>query len=106
MKKSYLEDIIYNRIHYARFPLPIREYRFAPPRRWRFDFAWPDLKLAVEAEGGVWSRGRHTRGSGFVNDSIKYNEAAKMGWTVLKYTTSTIDNLLPDLKKIFEWEDE
>ena len=22
-------------------PEAIREYRFAPPRRWRFDYAWP-----------------------------------------------------------------
>lgn len=30
-----------------------REYRFAPKRLWRFDFAWPELALALEIEGGV-----------------------------------------------------
>lgn len=45
-----------------------REYVFHPKRKWRFDFAWPHIKLAVEVEGGVHAGGRHNRGSGFVAD--------------------------------------
>jgi hypothetical protein len=67
------------------------EYRFAPPRRWRFDFACPDVSgrggIAVEIEGGSWSAGRHTRGAGFRRDCEKYNAAASMGWTVFRLTT-------------------
>ena len=44
---------------------PIREHRFAPPRRWRFDYAWPDRRLALEVEGGTWTGGRHVRGRGY-----------------------------------------
>lgn len=67
---------------------PVEEYRFAPPRRWRFDFAWPALLLAVEIEGGVWRGGRHTRGAGYYQaDAEKYNAAAVAGWTVLRYTS-------------------
>ncbi len=64
------------------------EYRFAPPRRWRFDFACPEKMIAIEVEGGVWMRnpGRHNRGSGFVKDMEKYNTAAAMGWRVLRFT--------------------
>jgi len=51
---------------------------------------WPDRKLAVEIEGGVWVRGRHTRGSGFVKDCEKYNEAALLGWTVLRLPGSLV----------------
>lgn len=69
---------------------PQREYRFAPPRLWRFDFAWPDQKIAVEIEGGVWTNGRHTRGSGFVADCEKYNAATLAGWKVLRFTESTV----------------
>lgn len=43
----------------------VREHRFHPARRWRFDFAWPELLFAVEVEGGIWTGGRHNRGSGF-----------------------------------------
>jgi very-short-patch-repair endonuclease len=62
------------------------EYKFHPKRRWRFDFAWPDHKLALECDGAVWTNGRHTRGSGFVKDMEKFNEAARLGWTVIKCT--------------------
>ena len=75
----------------ALLPPPIAEYRFAPPRRWRFDFAWPDLMTAVEFEGGVWSGGRHTRGKGFENDCEKYNEAAARGWRVYRFTGGMVD---------------
>ena len=68
-----------------------REYRFDAERRWRFDFAWPEHKLAVEVEGGIWARGRHTRGLGFEKDCEKYNEAALAGWLVLRVTARQIE---------------
>ena len=72
-----------------------REYRFAPPRRWRFDFAHPASRVAIEIEGGHWSGGRHTRGAGFEADCQKYNTAAALGWYVFRLTTGMIkdDNL-------------
>jgi very-short-patch-repair endonuclease len=69
-----------------------REYRFAPPRRWRFDVAFPEHRVAVELEGAVWSGGRHTRGVGYVADMAKYNAAVLGGWAILRYTSD-------DLKK-------
>ena len=62
----------------------VREYQFAKPRRWRFDFAHLGTKTAIEIEGGTWTGGRHTRGSGFVKDAEKYNTAAELGWTVFR----------------------
>lgn len=66
------------------------EYRFEPPRCWRFDLAWPSLKVAVELEGGKWSSGRHTRPIGFQNDCVKYNRAVELGWRVLRYTADDL----------------
>lgn len=63
---------------------PVAEHRFEPLRRWRFDYAWPEAKIALEVEGGVWSGGRHTTGKGFVGDMAKYNRAAVLGWRVLR----------------------
>lgn len=63
---------------------PVKEYRFAPPRRWRFDYAWPVHRVALEVEGGIYTRGRHARGEGMRKDMEKYNAAALAGWTVLR----------------------
>jgi very-short-patch-repair endonuclease len=71
-------------------PDPVREYRFAPPRRWRFDYCWPEAAVALECEGGVYVRGRHVRGSGFVKDLEKYSVAAVDGWRVLRFTPQQI----------------
>lgn len=76
----------------ADLPAPEREYRFAPPRRWRFDFAWPDALAACECDGGAYSRGRHTRGAGFEADAEKLNEATVRGWRVLRFTGGMLDN--------------
>jgi hypothetical protein len=65
-------------------PRPVAELQFEPLRRWRFDYAWPEAKIALEVEGGVWSGGRHTTGKGFVGDMAKYNRAAVLGWRVLR----------------------
>jgi len=72
-------------------PEPVREYRFHPARRWRLDFAWPDQKVAVEVEGGIWIRGRHQRPLPFTADCEKYNTATTMGWRIFR-CTSTILN--------------
>lgn len=71
-------------------PAPAHEFRFHPRRLWRFDLSWPDYKLAVEVHGGVYSQGRHTRGSGFTKDREKINAAIEMGWSVLEYSTEQV----------------
>lgn len=92
------------------------EYQFCE-RRWRFDFAWPALRIALEVEGGTHGRlvvvdrghelrkgvgvplapgtrlrlgGRHQTGAGFEGDVEKYNRAAILGWLVLRTTTPQI----------------
>lgn len=67
-------------------PRPVREYRFHAVRKWRYDYCWPDEKVALEIEGAVWTQGRHTRGSGFLADMTKYNFGAADGWRILRCT--------------------
>ena len=73
-----------------------REYRFHPTRRWRFDFADPETKVAVEIDGGAFIGGRHTRGVGFVKDQEKLNTATSMGWRVFRYSTVAAMNEFRD----------
>jgi len=88
------EENLYAQIRIKGLPLPAREYRFFEYRLWRFDFAWPDpkIKLAVEVEGGIYTRGRHNRAEGFENDAEKYNFAMLLGWRVLRYSSGMIDS--------------
>lgn len=64
----------------------VKEHRFHPKRMWRFDYAIPEHKIAIEVEGGVWTGGRHTRPQGFLGDIEKYNTATLMGWRVFRVT--------------------
>ena len=65
-------------------PDPVAEYRFAPPRRWRFDYAWPAVKVAVEFDGGQWlpRGGRHNSDG----DRDKLNHGVAMGWRILQFS--------------------
>jgi len=91
-EQSELERLFDCQIKALKLPQPEYEFRFMPPRRFRFDFAWPALRLAAEIEGGTWSEGRHVRGSGFEQDCIKYSEAAILGWMVIRATGDMVKN--------------
>ena len=65
-------------------PAPITEHKFHDVRKWRFDFCWPEQKLALEVEGGIFVGGRHGRGAGMKKDMEKYNAACVLGWRVLR----------------------
>jgi very-short-patch-repair endonuclease len=71
-------------------PEPTPEYRFHATRRWRFDYAWPEHRVALEVDGGVWTGGRHTRGGGWHRDTEKLNAAASLGWRLLRCTPDTL----------------
>ena len=68
----------------------VREYRFHPVRKWRFDYALPSERVAIEVEGGVWTKGRHITPKGFLADIDKYNTATAMGWRVFRVTPSSL----------------
>ena len=66
------------------------EFQFAPGRRFRFDFAKPQIRLAIELEGITPIDGRrksrHQTFMGYSEDCSKYNLAAELGGIVLRYT--------------------
>lgn len=67
-----------------------QEYKFHQTRKWRADFLITGTKILIEVEGGIWSGGRHTRGKGYIGDMEKYNSAAMMGFTVLRFSTEQV----------------
>lgn len=105
---SVLENQLEFEIRALKLPKPEREYRFAALatggtgqgvrarlaeaglKDWRFDFAWPKHKFAVEIEGGGWIRGRHNRPKGFADDLRKYHEGMRLGWTIYRCDASMV----------------
>lgn len=83
--------------HDQKLPTPVAEYVFAPPRRWRFDLAWPDQRVAIEVQGGLFTRGRHTRGAALLKEHAKLNAAASGGWRVLYCTPKDVLLIIPAL---------
>lgn len=73
-------------------PLPVVEHVFAPPRRWRFDYAWPSARVALEVDGGTFTGGRHVTGAGYSRDLEKLNTALIMGWRVLRVTPAMVED--------------
>ena len=76
-------------------PLPLcaelnGELMFHQTRRWSFDFAWPDVMIAVEIDGGRWKPGGGRHGGD--GDKEKLNEAAALGWRVLRFSPAQIKN--------------
>ena len=65
---------------------PKREYRFQSVNRWRFDFAYPPLLLAIEVDG----KGRHQTDAGTREDLQKHNAATELGWKVLHYPARSV----------------
>ena len=92
VKKAQQVDELHGKVlaQLVGLPDPATELLFHPKRKWRFDYAWEEQKLALEVHGGIHSGGRHTRGRGFVEDRAKMNEATLLGWTVLEVTPEHI----------------
>jgi hypothetical protein len=66
----------------AKLPIPAREVLVIPNRDYRFDYAWPCAKVAVEQQG---FRDHSTR-KGLQRDYDKLNLAQAAGWKVFQFT--------------------
>jgi len=89
-ERKRLEKLLASQMSAVRLPDAVRQHRFHPTRRWQFDFSYPEIKLAIEVEGGTWVNGAHNRGAHYESDCEKYNAAALLGWVVLRYTTNMV----------------
>jgi very-short-patch-repair endonuclease len=68
-----------------------QEYRFAPPRRYRWDFCHPESKVAIEIQGGIFmKKSGHNTGSGVTKDYKKACLAAAKGWKIFYLSSSMI----------------
>jgi hypothetical protein len=89
-----------------KIPQYVSELVFHPARKFRFDWAIPDLKVAIEYEGLFSEKSGHTTVKGYTKDCIKYNLAALLGWKVLRYTALNYKELEQDLMKLVSEMDD
>lgn len=88
-----LENMLARRIAEAGLPEPTRQYLWARPERmYRSDFAYPNDRVLLEVQGGIWAAnpGRHNRGAGYEQDCERSNLAALLGWRLLAFTERLI----------------
>lgn len=76
-----------------------KELQFAKPRKFRFDFAIPELMIAIEYDGLNSEKSGHTTLVGFTSDTEKINLAISLGWKVLRFTCINYQQVLREVEK-------
>lgn len=77
-----------------------QEHKFSDERKFKFDFAIPKMKIAIEYEGLMSEKSGHTSPTGYTSNCEKYNLATCLGWRMLRYTALNYKDLENDLRKL------
>ena len=84
------------------------EHQFLDDRKFRFDIAMPEKKIAIEYEGlenkQQGKKSRHTTNVGYSNDCLKYNLAIVNGWKVLRFTAYNYEEVGKFLSILFPYK--
>ena len=124
-KRNEGEAILAHHIQLEGLPTPEQQFCWAKHlrnenghvRMFRFDFAWPDLKVAAEVDGGKFMLRRSRAQKGRLvpvgqhnhrDDLRRGNIAALEGWRVLRYTPDQVmsGEAIRELKTVFLHDDE
>lgn len=92
---SEAEDLLAFQLKAAGLKGFVRQYRYAPPRKLRADFAFllpPPSSLLVWCDGGVYARQAHGSRTGILKDMERANEAAFNRWYTILVTPQMIKN--------------
>ena len=103
-------------------PLPAKEQRFHPVRKWLADYLWREQRVILEVEGGLFAGikgggtalGGHSSACGILRDMEKGNAAQLCGYRYLRATPRQVQTgailpmlrgaLLGDALQIRQWE--
>lgn len=89
--KTDYKAVLLDQMKQIGLPAPELEYFFHPKRKWRADFHLPDTMILIEFEGGIFDKkGGHSSVQGILRDIFKYNEAALLGYTVIRVTPTHV----------------
>jgi hypothetical protein len=78
------------------------EYRFAPPRKWKADFALWDFPanrrhnieadILIEVDGATWTMGRHNHPTSIAKEYERTAAAAINGYRMIRCTTEQVND--------------
>jgi hypothetical protein len=104
IEREASRDLFINRCVAYGLPAPIAEHIFHPGRLFRWDFCWVSQRVAIEVQGGLWSKGHakaaHALPLGILRDYEKSNLGQEHGWTVLFFTPDQLRVALPQIKRV------
>jgi hypothetical protein len=90
---SELEMMLLTRLERAGLPLGVGQHRIVPGRQFTWDRCWPEQRVCVEIQGGIWmDKAGHNTGAGIERDCLKASMAAALGWRCLPITKLMIED--------------
>lgn len=89
--KTDYKRIFLEQIKLVGLPEPLTEQTFHHKRKWRLDFCWPDLMIAVEYQG-IFGKNKtgHQAVQFLSRDYEKAIEAQLLGWLYIPITAKTV----------------
>lgn len=93
--KQSLEDTFAKHVERYGLPEPVRQFRFDDtPVDWRWDFGWPQYKLVVEINGGIYQNPPtgHRSIRGLLRDYAKLNAATARHWWSMSFDNKAVES--------------
>ena len=97
-EKNTIEFVLKSFKQQGLIPSYCKEHQFDLQRKFRFDYAIPELMLAIEYEGLMSDKSGHTTVEGYTKDCRKYNLATSQGWKILRYTALNYSEVAQDIE--------
>lgn len=96
---SPLERRFVDLVEAAGLPAPRLQFEIEHQGRLiaRVDFAYPHKKIAIEIDGYRWHSGRRR----WELDGARQNELELLGWTVLRFSSTQLDEAIEDLRRAY-----
>lgn len=102
IEKEHIKKVLWVLVQDKLIDEYVSELNFHESRNFRFDWAIPSMKIAIEYEGIFSNKSGHTTVTGYTKDCDKYNLAVLDGWKLLRYTAKNYKQCYDDLKKLIK----
>ena len=109
-QSSHAEDTLASLLKKNKITGWQRQYAYVPKRRFSADFCFPEEKLIVEVDGGIYSRRAHGSVTGIIADMNRSNLAASNGFRVMRFRPDEIlkdpEGVINQIKQALNYNNE